>query len=108
MTEVSTNTLVQVAIVNPSFQDLILKLKSLHRNDLNYGLSFKKCISQYIQEGSAFGQFKLNLELLNVPEPSHLVGSFIGIEAQYKNGDWMIEDESYNKSNRFISLITLY
>jgi hypothetical protein len=88
--------------------DLILKLKSLHRIDLNSGCSFKQCISLYVQEGIAYGQFKRNLELLNAPNPENLVESFIGVEAEYVYGDWIIEGQSYNSSNKFISLTTLY
>ena len=108
MTEISTSTLVQIAVLNPKFEDLILKLKSLHRIDLNSGSTFKQCISLYVQEGVAYGQFKRNLELLNAPNPEHLIESFIGVEAEYINGDWIIEGQSYNKSNKFLSLTTLY
>jgi hypothetical protein len=108
MTETSTNTLVQIAVLNPKFEDLILKLKSLHRIDLNSGSTFKQCISLYVQEGIAYGQFKRNLELLNAPNPESLVESFVGVNAEYIDGDWIIEGQSYNKSNKFISLTTLY
>ena len=108
MTASSTSTLVQVAILNPKYEDLILKLKSLHRIDLNSGSTFKQCISLYVQEGIAYGQFKRNLALLNVPNPEQLVESFIGLYAERIDGDWIIESESYNKSNRYISLTTLY
>lgn len=105
-TENSTTSLVHVAILNPQYNELILKLKSLHRNHLNANMTFKQCLSLYAQEGIAFGQFRDNLELLDVPE--NIVNSWIGVEAEYVNGDWIVEGENYNNSIKYISITKLY
>lgn len=68
-------------------------------------MTFKQCLSQYIHEGTANAQFEQNLKLLDVPKV--ITEAFIGTTAEYIDGDWFIENESYNKSVRFAALTIL-